>query len=57
MDLSDLLIFRTVADEGGIVKAARKLHRVPSSVTTRVQQLEASVAGWEARVESCGESV
>lgn len=43
MELSDLLIFRTVVDEGGIVKASRKLHRVPSNVTTRIKQLEASV--------------
>ena len=43
MELADLAIFRTVVDEGGIVKAARKLHRVPSGVTTRVKQLEASV--------------
>jgi DNA-binding transcriptional LysR family regulator len=43
MDLSDLLIFKTVAEEGGIVKAARRLHRVQSNVTTRIKQLEASV--------------
>ena len=43
MDLADLQIFRTVAQEGGIVRAARKLHRVQSNVTTRVKQLEASV--------------
>ena len=43
MDLSDLLIFKTVAEEGGIVKAAGRLHRVQSNVTTRVQQLEASI--------------
>jgi DNA-binding transcriptional LysR family regulator len=43
MELADLLIFRTVVDQGGIIKAARKLHRVPSNVTTRVKQLEASV--------------
>jgi DNA-binding transcriptional LysR family regulator len=43
MDLVDLLIFKTVADEGGISKAAHKLHRAPSSVTTRIQQLEASI--------------
>lgn len=43
LELEDLLIFRTVVQEGGILKAARKLHRVPSSVTTRVQQLEASL--------------
>src|SRR6478752_5960911 len=43
MELSDLHIFRTVAREGGIVRAARRLHRVPSNVTTRIQQLEASI--------------
>ena len=43
MELSDLHIFRTVAREGGIVRAARRLHRVPSNVTTRIQQLEASM--------------
>jgi DNA-binding transcriptional LysR family regulator len=43
MELADLLIFKTVVGEGGIVKAARKLHRAQSSVTTRVQQLEAAL--------------
>lgn len=43
MDLSDLLIFKTVAEEKGIVKAARRLHRVPSNITTRIKQLEASL--------------
>jgi DNA-binding transcriptional LysR family regulator len=43
MDLSDLLIFKTVVEEGGILRAARRLHRVQSSVTTRIKQLEASV--------------
>ena len=43
MDLSDLQIFKTVAEEGGIIRAARKLHRVQSSVTTRIKQLEASI--------------
>ena len=43
MDLADLAIFKAVAEEGGIVRAARKLHRVQSSVTSRIQQLEASV--------------
>ena len=42
MDLSDLRIFMAVVDEGGILKAARKLHRVPSNITTRIRQLEAS---------------
>jgi DNA-binding transcriptional LysR family regulator len=43
MDLADLAIFKAVAEEGGIVRAARKLHRVQSSVTSRIQHLEASV--------------
>ena len=41
LDLGDLRVFLTVVEEGGIVKASRKLHRVPSSVTTRIQRLEA----------------
>lgn len=40
MDLSDLTIFRTVAETGGITRAAEKLNRVPSNVTTRIGQLE-----------------
>jgi DNA-binding transcriptional LysR family regulator len=40
MDLSDLHIFRAVVQEGGITRAAEKLHRVQSNVTTRVRQLE-----------------
>jgi DNA-binding transcriptional LysR family regulator len=43
MELSDLHIFKTVAEEGGIAHAARKLHRVPSNITTRIKQLEASI--------------
>jgi len=43
MDLVDLQVFKCVVDEGGIIKAARELHRVPSSVTTRVKQLETSL--------------
>src|SRR5689334_22366490 len=43
MDLSDLVIFKTVAEAGGIVKAAGRLHRVQSNVTTRIKQLEASI--------------
>ena len=43
MDLADLVIFKAVAEEGGIVKAARKLHRVQSGITSRIQQLEASI--------------
>jgi DNA-binding transcriptional LysR family regulator len=43
VELGDLLIFKTVADEGGIIRAARKLHRVQSSVSTRITQLESSI--------------
>lgn len=43
MDLSDLLIFKTVANEGGILRAAKRLHRVQSNVTTRIKQLEESL--------------
>jgi len=41
IDLESLLIFRTVIEEGGVIRAADKLHRVPSNVTTRIRQLEA----------------
>lgn len=40
MDLVELKIFKTVAEQGGITKAAAALHRVQSNVTTRVKQLE-----------------
>jgi DNA-binding transcriptional LysR family regulator len=43
VDLEDLRVFTTVVDQGGIAAAARKLHRVPSGVSTRVQQLEAAL--------------
>src|SRR3954467_11761233 len=42
LDLGDLRIFLAVVSEGGILRAARKLHRVPSSVTMRIQRLEAT---------------
>ncbi|WP_299484177.1 LysR substrate-binding domain-containing protein [uncultured Roseibium sp.] len=40
MDLSDLRIFVAVVREGGVTRAAEKLHRVQSNVTTRIRQLE-----------------
>jgi DNA-binding transcriptional LysR family regulator len=40
MDLAELQIFKAVADEGGITKAAARLHRVQSNISTRVKQLE-----------------
>ena len=40
IDLDSLEIFRAVVQEGGIVRAASKLNRVQSNVTTRIKQLE-----------------
>ena len=40
MDLSELRIFRAVVREGGVTRAAERLHRVQSNVTTRIRQLE-----------------
>ena len=40
MDLADLHIFRSVVQAGGVTRAAEKLNRVQSNVTTRVRQLE-----------------
>ncbi|MCW5661557.1 MAG: LysR family transcriptional regulator [Burkholderiaceae bacterium] len=40
IDLDSLEIFRAVAQEGGVLRAAHKLNRVQSNVTTRVKQLE-----------------
>src|SRR5881628_3234335 len=40
MELTELRIFKAVAEHGGITKAAAALHRVQSNVTTRVKQLE-----------------
>ena len=40
LDLEAVRIFRTVVDEGGVIRAANKLNRVQSSVTTRIRQLE-----------------
>jgi DNA-binding transcriptional LysR family regulator len=40
IDLGALEIFKAVVEQGGITKAATKLHRVQSNVTTRVKQLE-----------------
>ena len=34
IDLGALEIFKAVAEHGGIAKAADRLHRVPSNVTT-----------------------
>lgn len=43
MDLSDLSIFAAVVREGGVTRAAKRLHRVQSNVTTRIRQLESDL--------------
>ncbi|MDB5861095.1 MAG: transcriptional regulator, LysR family-like protein [Ramlibacter sp.] len=43
IDLDSLEIFRTVVAEGGVIRAAQKLNRVQSNVTTRIKQLEQRV--------------
>ena len=40
MELSQLQMFQTVAEEGSIIKAAQRLHCVPSNITTRIKKLE-----------------
>ena len=40
MDLAALNIFRAVVRENGVTRAAAKLNRVQSNVTTRIKQLE-----------------
>jgi DNA-binding transcriptional LysR family regulator len=40
MDLAALTIFRAVVRENGVTRAAAKLNRVQSNVTTRIKQLE-----------------
>src|SRR5262245_37633936 len=40
MELWELRIFRAVVHEGGVTRAAERLHRVQSNVTTRIRQLE-----------------
>jgi DNA-binding transcriptional LysR family regulator len=43
INLAALQIFKTVVEEGGITRAASRLHRVQSNVTTRIKQLEAQL--------------
>jgi len=40
MELSDLRCFCAVVEAGGVIGAARRLHRVPSAVSTRLRSLE-----------------
>lgn len=43
MDLTQLEMFNAVAQTGSITKAAQKVHRVPSNLTTRIRQLESDL--------------
>lgn len=43
MDLTQLELFKAVAEEGSITAAAAKVHRVPSNLTTRIKQLESEL--------------
>lgn len=43
MELAELEIFRAVVAEGGVTRAAERLNRVQSNVTTRIKQLEQSI--------------
>ncbi|HET7342462.1 MAG TPA: LysR family transcriptional regulator [Methylomirabilota bacterium] len=40
LELGDLVLFKTVAEAGGVTRAALRLHRVQSNVTARVKRLE-----------------
>ena len=40
MELSQLRMFKTVADQGSIAKASEILHCVPSNITNRMKLLE-----------------
>lgn len=40
MEISQLKMFKTVADSGSIIRASEKLHCVPSNITTRLKHLE-----------------
>ena len=44
LDLDALQIFKAVADHGGVARAAAHLNRVQSNVSTRLKQLESSLA-------------
>ena len=45
LELSDLALFKTVAETGGVTRAAHRLHRVQSNVTARVKRLESHLGG------------
>lgn len=43
MDLTQLEMFNAIAESGSITAAAKRVHRVPSNLTTRIRQLEADL--------------
>lgn len=43
MDIKDLIVFKAVADEGAISRAAQKMNYVQSTVTMRIQHLESEL--------------
>lgn len=43
MDLSDLRLFKAVVEEGGVTRAASKVHRVQSNLSSRIRALEADL--------------
>jgi DNA-binding transcriptional LysR family regulator len=43
LELSDLRLFKTVVETGGVTRAAHRLHRVQSNVTARVKRLEGAL--------------
>lgn len=64
MDLRELETFQAVVTAGGIGRAAARLHRAQSSVTSRIQQLEASLGvtlfhreGQRLRLTASGEAL
>jgi DNA-binding transcriptional LysR family regulator len=43
IELSDLALFKTVAEVGSVTRAGERLHRVQSNVTARVKRLESQL--------------
>ena len=43
LELSDLALFKTVAEAGSVTRAGERLHRVQSNVTARVKRLESQL--------------
>src|SRR5262245_41552731 len=43
LELSDLRLFKAVAETGGVTRAAARLHCVQSNVTARIKRLEADL--------------